>query len=213
MDSSELREGEFAVVLRDVESLRHNFSNVNPRFLALVEVIPDEWEVSEFVPSHKSTRLSVIRYKNDVVLMGDQDTLMASQKSGFELGKRPELSNRVIKYIEALAPETFDKAEIWWEFHVERRNPATWIRSQFFRPNLIPKEWKRPQAIPSFSFRSNDADVFCRFSVDSEGKYVTINCQAHSSSPIDDAGLSEWLSIYHDHESAMLTNLLQLTEV
>ena len=213
MDTSELREGEFSIVLRDVKSLRHNYSNVNPRFLALTEVIPDEWEVDEFLPSHKSTRFSVVRYKNDVFLMGDHDSLVASHRPGFELGKRPELSYRIIKYIESLAPETFDKAEMRWEFHVERKNPVKWIMSRFFRPDLIPKDWNEPQAIPSFRFRSNDADVFYRFSVDEASKFVTINCQAHSASPIDDAGLSDWLSNYHDHETAMLTNLIQLAEV
>ena len=84
MDTSELREGEFSIVLRDVKSLRHNYSNVNPRFLALTEVIPDEWEVDEFLPSHKSTRFSVVRYKNDVFLMGDPD-----------LALNPELSYRI----------------------------------------------------------------------------------------------------------------------
>ena len=212
MDTSELREGEFSIVLRDVTSLRHNYSNVNPRFLALAEVIPDAWEVEVFLPSHKSTRFSAIRYMNGVYLMGDNDSFVASHNPGFELGKRPELSYRIMKYIESLAPETFDKAEMRWELYLERKNPAKWIMSRFFRPGLIPKDWKEPQAIPSFSFRSNDADVFYRFSVDEESKFVTINCQAHSASPIDDVGISEWLSNYHDHETAMLTNLIQLAE-
>ena len=213
MDTSELREIDFSIALRDVKSFRHNYSYVNPRFLALAKVIPDEWEVEKFLPSHKSTRVSVIHYKNEALLMGSDDSLVASHELGFELGKRPELSYRVIKYIESMAPETFDKAEMRWEFHVERKNPTKWIMSRFFRTDLIPKEWIEPQAIPSFRFRSKNADVFYRFLVDEESKFVKINCEAHSASPIDDAGLSEWLSNYHDHESAMLTNLIQLVEV
>ena len=57
--------------------------------------------------------------------------------------------------------------------HVERKNPVKWIMSRFFRPDLIPKDWNEPQAIPSFRFRSNDADVFYRFSVDEASKFVT----------------------------------------
>lgn len=213
MDTSGLKEGEFSIVLRDVKSLRHDYSSVNPRFLALAEVIPSEWEVNEFFPSHKFSKFGAVRYKNGVFLVGDDDSLMASHRPGFELGTKPELSCCILKYIESMAPETFDKAEMRWELLVERRNPAKWIMGQFFRPDLIPKDWNEPQAIPSFSFRSNDTAVFYRFSVDEESKFVTINCQANSATPMDDAGLSEWLSNYHDHEAAMLTNLIELAEV
>ena len=213
MDTSRLKEGEFSIVLRDVKSLRHDYTSVNPNFLALAEVIPSEWEVNEFFPSYKSKKFGAVRYKNGVLLVGDDDSLVASHRPGFELGTRPELSYRMLKYIESLAPETFDKVEMRWELLFERRNPAKWIMNQFFRPDLIPKDWNEPQAIPSFRFRSNDADVFYRFSVDEESKFVTINCQAHSATPMDDAGLSEWLSNYLDHEADMLTNLTQLAEV
>jgi len=193
-----------------MKSLRHIYSSVNPRVLALAEVIPAEWEVDEFLPSHRSAKFSVVRYSNGVFLVGDEDSFFASDRPGFELGTRPELSCRITRYIESLAPETFDKAEMGWEFHFERENPAKWIMNRFFRPDLIPKDWNEPQAIPSFSFRSSDADVFYRFSVDEENKCVTINCQAQSASPIDDAGISEWLSNYLRHESVMLNNLIQL---
>ena len=212
MDTSDLRAGEFTIFLRDIKTLRHDYSNLNPRFLALAGVIPTswKWEKQDFISSHK---FNVITYDNDFLLMGGEDYLRASQRTGFELGEGPELSDHLIKYIESFAPETFDKAEMIWNFHTELKNPSTWIMNRFFQPKLVPRDWKKPQAIAAFSLQSKDADIFYRFSVDEENKLLTINCQAHTSSPSDDEGLSKWLSGYHDHETAMLTNLSQLIEI
>ena len=211
MNTSDLELVALSLTLRDVKKYRHVFNNLNPRLLALEKIIPDswEWEKEDFVPTDKFNSIS---YKNKTLLLGGGDSLIAYQRTGLELGRSPELLSCFIKYIELMAPDAFDKAEIGWEFHVERKNPSTWIMSRFFQPNLIPKDWKEPQVIPTFNFQSRDAVVFYKFSVDEENKFVTINCQIHTASPVDDAGLSEWLSNYHDHETAVLTNLLQLTE-
>ena len=212
MDASDLRVKEFSIYLRDIKTRRHTFSNVNPRFLALASVIPGswEWEEKRFVSSHN---FNAITYENKSLLMGGDDYLIASQKSGIELGKRPELSNHIIKYIESFAPETFDKAEMTWKFYAELKNASTWIMNRFFQPNLIPRVWKEPQAIPAFNFQSKGATIFYRFSVDEENKLLAIDCQAHTPSPTDDEGLTKWLSNYHDHETAMFTNLVQLIEI
>jgi len=211
MNTTDLELAEFSLVLRDVEEYKHVFHNLNPRLLASEEIIPDnwDWDSEEFQPFYRHYSTS---FKNDVQLMGSSDYLAAYQQDGLELGKSPELLNCFISYIKFLAPNVFDKAEMSWNFRVERKNPSTWIRTRFFQPNLIPKEWRNPQAVPAFSFRSKDSLIFYRFSVDDENTFLAINCQAHTLFPTDDAGLSEWLSSFHDHETAMLTNLWQLLE-
>jgi hypothetical protein len=212
MNISDLSLVELSVTLRDINQYRHDTNYVNPRLLALEGIVPENWnwEKGRYLAIHGK---SMVTYENENILFGGGDFLTVSQRSDLELGKGPELTDGIIKYVKLLAPDIFDKAEIGWQLHLERKSPSTWITSRFFQPNLIPKNWKEPQAIPAFNFQSKDSVIFYRFSVDQERRNVAISCQAHTASPVDDVGLSEWLSNYHDHETAVLTNLLQLTEI
>lgn len=202
----------YSAIVRDMKSLRHNYSNVNPRLLVLAGIIPDDWNVDSFLPPHGSSRHGVIYYENGFFVSGDHDSWLVSHRADFELGVRPESVHFITKYVELLAPDTFDKAEMVWEFRFERGDSAEWIAGRFFRTGIIPGEWEKSQAIPSFGFRLGGTGYFYRFAVDDEGEFAVVNCQAHSGVPLDDAEILEWFSNYDNHEEVMLRNLIQLIE-
>ena len=70
--------------------------------------------------------------------MGSGDFFVARRRIDVGLEGNPEPLNHAIKYIELLTPDVFDKAEIVWEFQVERDNPSAWIWNRFYQPQSHP---------------------------------------------------------------------------
>lgn len=210
MNSPALELKVFGVTLHTRQSESHDYMSLHPRFLELMEVIPDDWIGEGF---QHSPGFTLIEYKNEVRLFGSTDALNFAEYRNLELGRESEIPNLIQAYVASMAPDVFQKTEMFWvvEFPVE--DISEWLTERFFSPNSFSEEWKNIQILPTIRFKLKDQLLSFDFSAAEESGRIRINCGISTSSLSNDDELFGYLSNYFEQQSCVFSALDSLMEV
>ena len=161
MNIADLNLGAFAINLLGDGATKHNFSDLHPKFLASVGIIPKEWTVVDYniLPG-----LYFIGYENGIVLHGDENTMKVYQTKEIKFEDSRVLFDILAKYVLISASDIFKVIAIEWNVMIPFENPARWIRDRFFRLEAIPDDWGQITTSPliGFMFRE-DVVISYRF--------------------------------------------------
>lgn len=162
----------FSVV---VVAKNHNPSLLNPDFLQIRKIVPEDYELAE--PPLSTPVVAVVKYKQGIRIVVEMEKLQVLEaiNGGFpEHLSAPLIASR---YVRTLPHVRYTAVGINWSGHLEKENPGVWLRDRF----LSSGPWKdKPHELvgSDILFRYQLGNVQCNLSLRSDSE-VKVNANYH----------------------------------
>ena len=141
-----------------VTARSHNPSILNPDFLKIRGIVPDNWQVSETITSPAA---SVVRYTNGVNWEMDQSRLQVSEIVGPEFKDVYNIHQPVKSYLNTLPHCPYQNLGL--NFQIAIPKPQVDLLEQFGASWMSNEDWIL-EMIPAFRLKTEDG-LSCRITV------------------------------------------------
>lgn len=125
-DKSEFEVRTFAVV---VVARNHNPSLLNPDFLRIRHIVPEEYELAELPLT--TPPVAVVKYKQGISITVEMEKLQVLETTAGEFPESPSAPNIVSKYVRTLPHVRYTGVGINWSGLLRKEDPGLWIRHRF----------------------------------------------------------------------------------
>lgn len=172
----------------------HNPSILNPDFLRIRGIVPQDWIVAETLTTPP---VSVVKYGNGIAWTVEQSRLTVTERCGPTFGDHYKSHDLVNAYLRALPHVPYRGLGLNCRLSVSRPDPRRWLVERF-AAGWVRDDPKVRGMRPAFALDAGDAvcNVTFREATGEDGPCVAAECNLHHEGPsdVDDlqAAISRW---------------------
>ena len=185
----------------------HNPSILNPDFLRIRGIVPQDWNVAETITTPP---ISVVKYDNGVEWTVDQSRLTVAESSGPEFGDTYRVHGLVVNYLRQLPHVPYRSLGLNCQVRTPQTNPQRWLIEQFgasWLRNEPTVRGMRPQ------FALDAEGTVCQIRVadtPNEGGQILSDCNMHHKGLSDIDALCAAIERWPERQTFILRVLTTL---
>ena len=185
----------------------HNPSILNPDFLKICGIVPQDWNVAETITTPP---ISVVKYDNGVEWTVDQSRLTVAERSGPEFGDTYRVHGLVVEYLRQLPHVPYRSLGLNCQVHTPQTNPQRWLIERFgasWLRNEPTVRGMRPQ------FALDAEGTVCHISLvdtSNQGGQILSDCNMHHEGLSDIDALCAAIERWPERQTFILRALTTL---
>ena len=195
----------------------HNPSILNPDFLALKKIVPEDWKAAEAITTPP---VSIVSYSNGIRWTVEQSTLTVVENCGPSFQDEYLVHSLAAAYLEKLPHVPYRSLGLNWVVSARRDDPERWLIERFLKSGT----WqtgapKIVRMIPNFTVDAGDAVCNLSFYTErvtpQQGEpepAVTVNSNVHHDGPLDADGLRAAIKHWPKKQEFVISALDNLLE-
>lgn len=193
----------------------HNPSIFNPDFLKSLEIVPDDWVVTETITTPP---LSTVSFANGINWTVEQGKMTVSEACGPEFDPEYRAHGLVTAYVAKLPHVPYRHLGLNCRVSMRRRAPKQWLTRRFLKPGrwlggapkvlgMVPKiEMEVDDAVCNLTFNGGTAG----FAANEQEPAVIVDCNFHHEGPLDVSRLEAAIRRWPERQSFLITALDKL---
>ena len=188
----------------------HNPSTLNPDFVTVNGIIPEEWKSINTITT---PGLSLLEYDNHVKLILDPNalTIVCECNEPFQKRHKYPAHDIAVKYVKILPHTPYKNLGLNCIISIPRDEPQEWITKQFLKPALYDT---RTQLVPKFIIKNKKNTLTLEFSYDQQyGKNsITVKCNIHYNGPHKSTSLYEKINEWPYEQKNIENEIIKLVQ-
>ncbi len=188
----------------------YNPSILNPDFLSLKGIVPDDWEVIETLTT---PTVSFVRYKNGISWLIDKSRLKVSEEVGQEFKDHYHIHQAVKAYLNTFPNTPYQSLGLNFQVSIYVSHPQIHLIKRF-GADWISAEEGILEMIPSFKLQAEDVICFIKvLNTSLKMGEIVVECNIHHQDLLNSIDLCSAISRWPERQVFIQNAIHRLFEI